>query len=430
MIQPGLERVSQLLKDVQFPWKAIHVAGTNGKGSICHHASSLLRRKLSRVGKFTSPHVVDRWDCISINGRAVNAAKFKDVETHYMQLNQRDNINASQYEILTATAFTLFNMHKVDVGVIEVGMGGKLDATNILNNQVISVISKIARDHEGFLGNTLEEIATHKAGILRPNVPYIVNPKNEFNVSSVIDEYAKEIGAGPRLFGDTPEIVNGLCATPLWRRFAAPLRPFQQDNAILAIVAVIETLNSMGITITHAEIGEELIKPRHNSNPGRFQYIKVPPVFGSPGDPGRSILVDGAHNPDAATALEGFVSAERTMRIYEGRRTKAGMPVTWVLAMTEGKDARKFLEILLRATDNIITTTFGPVDGMPWVKPMDPQALLDVARSIEPRIKGIAIPESGVLRALCAAKYITEADHLIVLTGSLYLGGDFQREMR
>jgi folylpolyglutamate synthase/dihydrofolate synthase len=104
----------------------------------------------------------------------VSEREFLKVEDHYKRLNERNQINASEFELLTATAFTLFNENKVDVGIIEVGMGGKLDATNILNNQVVSVISKVARDHENFLGNTLEEIASHKAGILRPNVPFIV----------------------------------------------------------------------------------------------------------------------------------------------------------------------------------------------------------------------------------------------------------------
>ncbi|KAH7360009.1 Mur ligase [Pyrenochaeta sp. MPI-SDFR-AT-0127] len=431
MIQPGLERVGQLLKNVQFPWKAIHVAGTNGKGSICHYASSLLTRRLVKCGKFTSPHLVDRWDCISINEKPVNETLFRQIESHYMQLSQSEGINASPFEILTATAFHIFNEEKVQVGVVEVGMGGKLDATNILNNQAVSVISKIARDHQSFLGDTLEQIAQHKAGILRPNVPYVVNPVNEWNVNNVIEQYAKDIGAGPRLTGDTVELIETLYASPDWRRFSESLRPFQRDNVVLAIVAVKEIVASLGITLDNLEIGEMLVQLRKNVNPGRLQHLKVPPVFGKLDESEREIMVDGAHNPDAAIALNDFVLKNERQRTILGESPpKDGWPITWVLAMTEGKDAHQYLKLLLRPGDNVVTTSFGPVDGMPWVKSMDPKQLFAIAESVQPKITGLHMPTTGALRALCAARYVAGKTPPIVLTGSLYLVGDFHRELR
>ncbi|CAO2658811.1 Nn.00g065340.m01.CDS01 [Neocucurbitaria sp. VM-36] len=431
MIQPGLERIGQLLKNVHFPWKSIHVAGTNGKGSICHYASSLLIRRHVKCGKFTSPHLVDRWDCISINGKTVDETLFRKIETHYTQLSQREGINASSFEILTATAFHIFNEEKVEVGVVEVGMGGKLDATNILNNQAVCVISKIARDHQNFLGTTLEEIAQHKAGILKPNVPYIVNPLNEWNVHNTIDQYAKEIGAGPRLTGDDPELKKTLYSDQNWHRFAQALRPFQRDNAVLAVLAVKETCKRLGLEFGNHSIAEALVKLARKVNPGRLQYLKVQPVFGKPGNSGRDIVVDGAHNPDAAQALKDFVfSNERLKRISGQSPPRGGWPVTWVLAMTEGKDALQYLQLLLQPGDNVFTTSFGPVDGMPWVKPMDPKQLLEIAKTAQHGITGLHTNAQGALRALCAAKYITEDQRPIVLTGSLYLVGDLHREMR
>jgi folylpolyglutamate synthase/dihydrofolate synthase len=372
-----------------------------------------------------------RWDCIAINEKPIDAAKFQILEKHYQQLSQRESIGASSFEILTATAFHLFNDEKVDVGVVEVGMGGKLDATNILNNQAVSVISKIARDHESFLGNTLQEIAKHKAGILRPNVPYIVNPMNEFHVQDVIDEYAKEIGAGPRLSGDTPELRSKLYHNVLWRRFAEPLQPFQRDNAVLAIVAVQETLRSMDRNMKESTIRETLFNNRRQANKGRFSYIKVQPVFGSPGNVGRQILVDGAHNPDAAEALAQFVyHNERLKGRKNDDKSRNTLPVTWVFAMTEGKNAEAYLRTLLKPGDNVVTTSFDEVDGMPWVKPMDPKELLQTAKLVCPRINGVAMPRAGSLRALCAAKYAANHDGPIVLTGSLYLVGNLFRDLR
>lgn len=341
-----------------------------------------------------------------------------------------EDINASPFEILTATAFACFGQAKVQVGVIEVGMGGRLDATNILNNQCISVIAKIARDHEAFLGSTLVEIAEHKAGILRPNVPYIVNPDNEQHVQDVIDEYAKEIGAGPRLSADTPELRKGLYSTEDWRHFASPLRPFQRDNAAMAVVAVRQAMNGIG-TITDEMIADELGKKRTQRILGRLERLTVTPVFGSIRDKGREIIVDGAHNVDAAKAMHSFVKNKgRRMDIRDQHPPKDGWPVTWVLAMTDGKDAAGYLKVILKPGDSVITTSFSPVDGMPWVKPMDPEELLKIAQTVQPQTTGLALPKPGALRALCAAKYLTEGERPIVLTGSLYLVGDFHREFQ
>lgn len=377
---------------------------------------------------------IARWDCIKINGEPVSKSRFTTIESQFLARNVTEEINASPFEILTATALTCFNKEKVHVGIVEVGMGGTLDATNIINNQCISVISKIGRDHEAFLGSTLEEIAKHKAGILRPNVPYIVNPENEFYVQHVIDAYAKEIGAGPRLFPDSPELRKGLYLKLGWRSFASPKAGWQRDNAALAIVAVKQAMKGFG-KIDDDMIVDELLKHRTDKMIGRLQYTKVVPVFGSAGIPGRHILVDGAHNVDAAHALNEWVTRrERKSNDYRKDSSKLhGRPVTWVIAMTAGRDAKAFLKILLRPGDKVVTTSFGPVDGMPWVQPMDPKELVKIVESIHPSITALAMPPSASpLRALCAAKYMTESffDAPIVLTGSLYLIGDLHRSMR
>ncbi|EFQ91904.1 hypothetical protein CFE70_007118 [Pyrenophora teres f. teres 0-1] len=440
-IQPGLERISQLLRGVQFPWQSIHVAGTNGKGTICHYVSSLISKKRSRVksGAFTSPHLIDRWDCISINNTPVDESVFRKIEQHYLDLNLREGINASPFEILTATAFTIFNEESVGLAVVEVGMGGKLDATNILNNQAVCVIAKIARDHEGFLGNTLNEIALHKAGILRKNVPYIINPQNEGNVKRVITEYGDQIGA---IQTDLTMLPRSFYTRRCWQRMSSQMRPMQQLNPLLATVATVTAYQSLNLRFTPTALNEDLYNISKAVNPGRLEVAKVPPVFGDPNGKnntlvkGRRILVDGAHNPDAAKLLADHVNSNqrKVKRGKKGENTikppRNGWPVMWVLAMTEGKDAEQYLSILLQPGDSVITTTFGPVDGMPWVKPMDPKKLLKIAQSVHPSITGMAMPRDGVLRALCAAKFLADPKGPIVLTGSLYLVGDFHRELR
>jgi folylpolyglutamate synthase/dihydrofolate synthase len=244
-----------------------------------------------------------RWDCITINDKPVAECDFIKVENHFMQLSKKEDINASEFELLTATAFELFNKNKVEVGVVEVGMGGKLDATNILNNQVVSVISMIALEHQNFLGDTLEEIAHHKAGILRPNTSYIVNPMNERYVHDAIDRYAEEIGAGPRVLPDTTALRKNLFSTKDWHEFADPLQPFQRDNAVLAYLAFLRVLEEGNkSTMDTAALLPHL---ETKQIAGRLQSLQVPAVFGHDGT--RKILVDGAHNENAAEALKDYV---------------------------------------------------------------------------------------------------------------------------
>ncbi|KAJ5665721.1 uncharacterized protein N7477_008169 [Penicillium maclennaniae] len=150
MIELGLSRVSSLLQQSSLTWKAIHIAGTNGKGSISAYLSHLLSNEGVRCGRFTSPHLIDRWDCITVGERVVQESLFRQIEDQVKLRDQRLGIGASEFELLTATAFEIFNHEKVEVGVIEVGMGGRLDATNILSDVLVSVIAKIGMDHQAF----------------------------------------------------------------------------------------------------------------------------------------------------------------------------------------------------------------------------------------------------------------------------------------
>ncbi|KAF2013780.1 FolC bifunctional protein [Aaosphaeria arxii CBS 175.79] len=434
MIQPGLERIALLVKDLEFPWKAIHVAGTNGKGSICAHVASLLQKRNVRAGRFTSPHLVNRWDCIQIDGWGISKSKFMNAEKYFQRLNEAQNIQASDFEILTAIVFQIFTHERVKIGVVEVGMGGKLDSTNILNNQAVSVISKISYDHEGFLGNTLDEIARHKAGILRPNVPYVVNTSNEWNVRNVIEEIANEVGAGPLVHADTEDLRERIWSTSKWKNFASTLAPFQRDNAVLAYLAVEEALKGLGKS--PSKVGQVVDAFKNKPFPGRFHNQGVPAVFG----PDRTVLVDGAHNEDAAKALREYIGTSSKIsgsRIGFGKSPmqdpgvlRTRKPITWVLAMSDTKDVDKFLATLVQDGDGVVTAKFGPVEGMPWVQAMDPQKILEAARRLHPNIAGVAVPEVGAHRALLAAKYLSSDDTLIVLTGSLYFVGTLMRELR
>lgn len=360
----------------------------------------------------------------------MDEAKFKKVEQHFIRLNEKENIRASEFELLTATAFQLFTDHKIDIGVVEVGMGGSLDATNILNNQIVSVISKIAHDHQTFLGNTLEEIASHKAGILRPNVPYIVNPANEWIVQDVIERRAKYIGAGPHIDTDS-DATQDLLSSSAYTEFARVTSLFQRQNVMLAFLASKIAFENLGLP----SIDVNKPFPDFTKNPlsGRCEKTTAPAVFGASNT---KILVDGAHNEDAGRALQSYVLYHcRKKNMRTGSQiipapVPVGWPVTWVIAMTAGRDPLKFLKMILRPGDRVVATTFGPVDGMPWVKPMAPEDILEAVKTYDKDIVGFVMPERGAHRALMAAKYLAPEHSTIVMTGSLYLVGDFMREKR
>ena len=180
-IKLGLARVGRLLKALNQPqlqYETVHVAGTNGKGSVCHALATALTLAGYKTGSFTTPHLAYPRDSVKVNGQAVAHKTFSRTSRDVGEAAQRLDVGAdgpcTPFELLTATAFEQLAREKVQVAVIECGMGGRTDATNLVR-PVLPVITRIGIDHTGFLGSTLAEIATHKAGIIKPGVPAVVS---------------------------------------------------------------------------------------------------------------------------------------------------------------------------------------------------------------------------------------------------------------
>ncbi|KAK0752421.1 Mur ligase [Schizothecium vesticola] len=347
MIDLGLARVGRLLQNTPQNWKAIHVAGTNGKGSICAYLSAMLRSGGGvSCARFTSPHLVDRWDCIAIDDTPVPEELFLDTEERVKRRNAEGGVGATEFELLTATAFEIFHRQNVDYGVIEVGLGGRLDATNVLKQKAVTVIAKIGLDHQSFLGNTVEDIALQKAGIMRRGVPCVVDGTNQPSILRVIEEHAKEVGADLHY----PEAVS-----------APGLEPHQLQNLACAHLAL-----RLARPEDKRSLEDLLPLIRQLEWPGRLQRLDLSKVTGRQQD----VLLDGAHNSQSAEALAAYV--QRHLR-------SQGQPVTWVVAATQGKDLDGIFGLLLQPGDRVSAVRFGPVDGMPWVKPSDPAELLAVA---------------------------------------------------
>lgn len=403
MIELGLGRISRLVKQTPQPWKAIHVAGTNGKGSICAYLSAMLHASGVRCGRFTSPHLIDRWDCITVNEQTVKESVFREAEDFVLTRNKAENIGASEFELLTATAFEVFAREKIEMGVVEVGMGGRLDATNVLTDKAVTVISKIGLDHQSFLGNTIEEIALHKAGILRPGIPCVLDKSNPPAVQRVVEDYAKTIG--------TDVILSSTESSFLDELSQENFEPHQWQNLACAYTAF-----HLAYTKLQSPL-HRLSSAIQNMNwPGRLQELEIRSLT-SRTEP---VLLDGAHNVQSAEVLGSYVN---------GRLRKQGDRVTWILGASRGKELEGILKPLLHPADVVAAVQFGAVEGMPWVEAMPAHEILAVAAASgvdSTRLYNAAEDISSALRWAATA-----ADGgPVVIAGSLYLVSDVLRLLR
>lgn len=411
MIQPGLTRISNLIKNTNIPWRAIHVAGTNGKGSVCAYASAMLVAGNIKCGRFTSPHLIDRWDCIAINGTSVEESLFTMVEDEIKSRDRAQTDKASEFELLTATAFEIFSREKVDIGVIEVGMGGQHDATNILLNPLVTVITKIGKDHQSFLGNTLEEIAYQKAGIMKRDVPCIVDSTNPKNVLEVFHKTAQDLSAGPVI--EIPSNIDDEESHELWKILTkADFERHQQVNINLAHEAVRLALEQIGSPL---HLSTLLPGVQQTVWPGRIQELSIKSLTGRQG----SVILDGSHNAQSAEVLGSFI--DRKIRC-------SGSQVTWVVAISAGKGPTNILSPLIRTGDNLVATEFGPVEGMPWVSAASGEEVVRAARRV---VTLDQVGDSGlnVMGALLWAANVSRGGPLVI-AGSLYLVSDVLRLLR
>lgn len=396
MIQLGLARITQLLQSRPQPWKAIHVAGTNGKGSTCAYIAALLRASGHSCGVFNSPHFIDRWDCITINNKPVSEKIFLETERLVKERDERKQIGASEFELLTATAFEIMTREKVEFGIIECGMGGALDATNAVKNKAVTVITKIGLDHQSILGNTIEEITVQKAGILRRNVPCVIDCSNKLSVLASVRKCSVAVLA-PMKPTDTNQVA---------KMVGEGFEHHQIQNIATAMSAFRHAVLTVG-TPSAISLPEILAAIRETRIPGRLQRIDRN---------GTKMLLDGAHNVQSAQVLAKYVDKHL--------RTD-GQPVTWVLAASEGKDVSGILEVLLKPNDLVTAVQFGPVDGMPWVRPKDPKEILAAAEAC----RANTFESEGDIGQV-ALETAPSKGGPVVVAGSLYLVSDLLRHMR
>lgn len=384
----GLERVSKILELLGNPQenlKIIHIAGTNGKGSVCAVLSSILTTAGFKTGLYTSPHIVEYTERIKINNRDISENDFACLITEISTLAKGNGIYLTEFELLTSAAYKYFSDKETDICVIETGLGGRLDATSAISSNVLSIITSISLDHVDRLGDTIEKIAFEKAGIIKNGDPVLISSENKgfetvketvqklnspiITPSSEIELFFEK-GQNYALSGEKKYAFNLL---GLW----------QKDNLELVFEAV-RYLRGQGFDISEKALEKGLKTVNWIC---RMQYIKK-----------HNIVIDGTHNPDGARVFR------ESLDYYFPDKKRV-----WVYGSLTTKDYKKVMETLFREDDEIYFYNFDYPNAVSF-------------KELNSNLKNTCPPAPLTLREL---EYLSaeNKDALVIVSGSFYMIG-------
>ena len=415
-IKFGLESINTLLSRLGHPertFRSVHIAGTNGKGSVTAMVDTALRHAGYRSARYTSPHLIDLSERFVVDGRQADAAPLLaaagEVRAAIEALRAEGVLSGSPtfFEATTAVAFELFRRANVDIAVIEVGLGGRLDSTNVIN-PVTTAITSIDFDHQKYLGSTLGDIAAEKAGIIKAGVPVVVGDVGP-EAWATIERVAGERGAKVIRARDgvelTPVAASPDAASSNVFSLRTPVRDYgvvglalrgahQRANAVVA-VRLLETLDALGVAVSAGAIVDGLADV---SWPGRLDCRTLPG--------GRELILDAAHNPAGAAALASYLTS------------LGGRPPALVFGAMRDKDVHGMLRVLLPAVGQLIVTRAANT------RSADPEMLAADARAIAPAlaVSVVASPADAMAAAWTASPRV-------VVAGSIFLLGDVMREI-
>lgn len=397
--KPGLDRIRALcdgLGNPQDGLRFVHVAGTNGKGSFCSMLSSVLTAAGYRVGLYTSPYILRFNERMQVSGVPISDEKLAKVTERVRPIAEAMTDKPTEFELITAIAFEYFRDEKVDLVILECGMGGRLDSTNIINNSLLSVITGIALDHMAYLGDTVEKIAVEKAGIIKHWCPVLYGDTDPA-VLAIIEKKAKEMGSEVHTVDYSTLSVRGANLDGSVIDFGGitelrlPLLGLYQPINCARVLSAVEILNDGGLEISEADIRRGIQAAKW---PARFEIIDREPLT----------IFDGAHNP------EGISAAVRSVKHYFG---STGVVV--VSGVLSDKDFGFIAGELASVAKRVFTIT-----------PNSPRALSaeEYAECIR-RNGAKAIPTGSVAEALDRAQEYARANGLaVVCLGSLYTYGE------
>ena len=402
-IKLGLESISTVLHclgNPQHRYQTLHVGGTNGKGSTSAILAEILQTCGLRVGLYTSPHLVDFRERIRVNGQQIS-------EAQVIQLTQqiRDEVSTplTFFEFTTAIAFQYFAAQSVDIAVVEVGMGGRFDATNVVTPQGV-IITTIAHDHEAYLGHSLEEIAFEKAGIIKQRTPVIIG-EMPIEAETVIRKVATADQAPCYGLGEAFHVVEESSGRFLYDGFdlrfsdlSCSLFGWHQKKNAGCAIALLEQVGMEQLGVHEWMIRSALLRVTWE---GRLETLEEHP----------RLLVDGAHNPAAARALLDALLPQ----LHHG-----DVQLIMVLGMMRDKDCFKFMEVVCPFVCHLILTEVSVLRAatVHEMRQSVPAGSCTVHESPQPA------------KALILAKQLAKPSDIICVTGSLFLAGEVRHFIR
>ena len=397
----GLESIRNLMQElgnIQEQLHIIHVAGTNGKGSVCAFLSAALTEAGYRVGRYNSPAVFERREVFRIGETMISkeeyAAVFERVQTACEVLTKRGCPHPTVFEVETAAAFLWFYEKKCDLVLLETGMGGETDATNLITHPVCSVLTSIGMDHMQYLGNTIEEIAKVKAGIIKKGCP-VVALKQGDSVCEVIKNKAEECGSRCVLV----EVPQYMQEAPIWGTTLQDVHYgsvhtalggiWQRENLSLSL-AVLKLLEESDYSITKEAVQNGIAKTIWH---GRYEVLQTEPLF----------IIDGAHNPIAAKRLKQTIEKDFTNR-----------EIIYIIGVLADKEHEKMLRLLLPGAKAVFTVTPDSpraLDGESLAKEAQKYAdtvwyVPDIRKAVE--MAKETAKESDVILAVGSLSYLKE----------------------
>jgi dihydrofolate synthase / folylpolyglutamate synthase len=405
--EPGLERIKELLRRLGNPQKelrAVHVAGTNGKGTTSTLLASILTAAGYRTGLTVSPHVCDFRERLQLNGQMIPRQEFVAIAQRvFAEADEMlaEGLQLTEFEVITAMAFLWFAEQKCDVAVLEVGLGGRFDATNVIESPLVSVIVSISLDHTEVLGDTVEKIAAEKCGIIKPGCPVVCSPGEPQGALEVIRRTAKERGCAltEASLEGIQILSSGLAGTQLKYRGETLRLSFpgkhQVQNAATVLSAV-EVLRSSGLNISSDALRNGFSNARL---PARFEVLSENPP----------VLIDGAHNPGGTSALAATL-----------RSCLPGKKIVAVMGMMADKDAAHAVRNLSGLFSYVAATV------PPSPRGMSAEQFAALWRKAGTEADAAQNPQEA-LRLACAR---LEPGCALVVCGSLYLAGELREPLR
>ena len=402
-IKPGLERINKFLSLISNPQenlKFVHVAGTNGKGSVCSMISKILASSGYKTGLFISPEVVNFRERIQLNNKMISEKElvdiFNEIEPYLDKLDSKAEY-LTEFELVTALAFVYFSKCKCDIVILETGLGGRLDATNVIEKPLASVITSLSYDHINILGNTIEKIAKEKAGIIKPEGITILSHQSFKEAIKVIKGVAKEM-KNEFIYADFKNLsildssIKGSTFSIKSEKYFLSLPGLHQVSNAHTALLVVNVLKKYGFFAESSAVKTVL---KNMKFPARFEVLNTTPT----------VILDGAHN------FDGMLKLKENINMY-----LKGKKLIGIMGMLKDKEYEKSISLILNSFEKIFMV---PINN-------DRSSQLEDIEKLSNNLSSKIIPTSTVDLAVKNSLAILHNSDALVAFGSLYLASEIR----